>query len=985
MITSPIVPFSSVATRRLTLPGRIGVTKWLAVGVAILTQVTVAHAQLNLSPDIDLFGDEIVKKLELQQQPGFGMAVIQRASPAEKKERAKVEGYAHALLFHDGRQLRGEIVALTKNEIIWRRPDVNEPLRFRRDEVRRVVLTPSASNSVPEQNMIIPGQPQPPEDKTKSGFATVKLPGGDWLHGELSSADGQTFALKLNDQTSFTVPRDSICWLHSGAQPAPAFGFGGGALDVEGWLAPGSTTQLDVKNGTLTVRGSDWIGRPVAALRRFELSFELPEDGEENTHVWLQPFGPEVNSYTTGTVRLMLGRAQFRHCIFANQMQNVNTPLPKEAAEAKGPVRYRVLYDGPGQRLIVSRNGQQLGEWKFLDEKDQAQNAQINREFYVTGICFQRQNGRDGSLRLNRLSIQPWDGQITSGDVLASEGDSFLSGDGKSRAGKLESLTDKEIVFSGEKLERKSGMFLQFAQEPTPLVPQEAMLLFGQLGEISVADLEISDGKARCRTVFAPALESSITALQTIAFPKRTVAPPKPSDTLVFKNGDEIPGSLLSAAKGEPWRWRTLSGQELTFRPDFIAGVRLSTGSGDATLPTDTATVELRNGDRLRGKVTGFKGNKVELRHSLLGQLTLDGSHLWNLYPNPRSVVYDGGQSPAAWMGRNSNNQPAVNQGPEAASDNSRWVYLDGNYILRPQASRNYSYSEGLVPPAKQLPERFELRCDATSASGDDPVLCVSFSGQETGSAQATIGYGRIQLYCFPRKARGGVISKTIPLLEKLSEPTSRRNIRVFVDSKVGTADILIDGVFIARLGQQAAERMPGLGESIRLQPYNQGDAPLILSNLWIGPWNGELPKPGNDTALAVSLANGDVATGALTDFQEGKLRVESDIGPLDLPMDKILAVEFGGAPAPKRPEARIRLADGCAFAVDAFRWDGENLAAHSEVLGDVKVPAKMISELVLAPAPARAPKIAAPKKAGQKPAADANKAAEAIDGDRPQ
>src|SRR6478735_1267331 len=123
MITSPIVPFSSVATRIPTLPGRIGVTKWLAVGVAILTQVTVAHAQLNLSPDIDLFGDEIVKKLELQQQPGFGMAVIQRANPPEKKDRAKLEGYAHALLFHDGRQLRGEIVALTKNEIIWRRPD----------------------------------------------------------------------------------------------------------------------------------------------------------------------------------------------------------------------------------------------------------------------------------------------------------------------------------------------------------------------------------------------------------------------------------------------------------------------------------------------------------------------------------------------------------------------------------------------------------------------------------------------------------------------------------------------------------------------------------------------------------------------------------------------------------------------------------------------------------------------------------------------
>jgi hypothetical protein len=42
------------------------------------------------------------------------------------------------LVFHDGRQLSGQIVSLSGDAIVWRRPDANEPMRFSRDEVRRL-------------------------------------------------------------------------------------------------------------------------------------------------------------------------------------------------------------------------------------------------------------------------------------------------------------------------------------------------------------------------------------------------------------------------------------------------------------------------------------------------------------------------------------------------------------------------------------------------------------------------------------------------------------------------------------------------------------------------------------------------------------------------------------------------------------------------------------------------------------------------------
>ncbi|RYD62123.1 MAG: hypothetical protein EOP84_34915, partial [Verrucomicrobiaceae bacterium] len=314
-----------------------------------------------------------------------------------------------------------------------------------------------------------------------------------------------------------------------------------------------------------------------------------------------------------------------------------------------GPVRYRVLYDGPGERLVVFRNGHQLGDWKFRDEKDQ---ERMNRDFQVSGICFQRQYGRNNPLKLNNLQIQPWDGTLSQNETSTGEGDCLLSTDGKTRAGQLESLTGDELSFSGEKFPRKAGTFLQFAQETKSLDTADATLLFGEQGEMGTADLEIRDGKARFRTVFAPILEASLSTLQTIAFP---VQPPltaaKPADILVFKNGDELPGFLISAVNGEPWRWQSVGGQEFTVQPEYIAGVRAFVAEAGSEPPVNTATVELRNGDRLRGELAGFADGKVQFQHPQLGAFGLEQSYLWSLYPNPKLLVIDGSQGPAKWMG----------------------------------------------------------------------------------------------------------------------------------------------------------------------------------------------------------------------------------------------------------------------------------------------------------------------------------------------
>jgi hypothetical protein len=114
------------------------------------------------------------------------------------------------------------------------------------------------------------------------------------------------------------------------------------------------------------------------------------------------------------------------------------------------------------------------------------------------------------------------------------------------------------------------------------------------------------------------------------------------------------------------------------------------------------------------------------------------------------------------------------------------------------------------------------------------------------------------------------------------------------------------------------------------------------------------------------------MAPSAPLKMQDGKYVVESEAGPLDLPLEKVQAVEFGGVMAPEQAAGRIRLADGDAVNVDSFRWDGKELAAHSAILGDLHLAAGVVSELIFDPTPVRPPRTPLAKKLAQKDKTDA-------------
>jgi hypothetical protein len=59
--------------------------------------------------------------------------------------------------------------------------------------------------------------------------------------------------------------------------------------------------------------------------------------------------------------------------------------------------------------------------------------------------------------------------------------------------------------------------------------------------------------------------------------------------------------------------------------------------------------------------------------------------------------------------------------------------------------------------------------------------------------------------------------ARQVALGEKMGKLSSRLSFRVFVNSVLGTADIMMNGTLVARIGQQADERAPGIDQAVQL------------------------------------------------------------------------------------------------------------------------------------------------------------------------
>ena len=199
-----------------------------------------------------------------------------------------------------------------------------------------------------------------------------------------------------------------------------------------------------------------------------------------------------------------------------------------------------------------------------------------------------------------------------------------------------------------------------------------------------------------------------------------------------------------------------------------------------------------------------------------------------------------------------------------------------------------------------------------------------------------------------PRQRARGPMQQQVKFGDKVKADAKRRQVRLLADRVSGRLAVIIDGALVMQFAPKPADGPRSLGRGILLMP--QSNLPCTFSNLWVGPWSGQMPGKDSQTAPeTVVLANGDEVLGSIGGMTATGLKVESEVGPLELPLDRLTMIDFGGPSPEPTPGQRLHLAGFGSLTMDAWRVENGFVTLHSAVAGNLKLPLAVVRELVMA------------------------------------
>lgn len=923
--------------------------------------------------------------------PGTAQVIIRNAGGAvfisgngvSDPEKAEPDpAGSHLIEFFDGRRLHGtlESVDLSRGELTWRRTDASTPLTIHTTQVSRLsfVPLPPAQNSA---NVSIPGipglEPVPaPTAKNDKVHATVKFVGGDWLVAEVSSILDNKIRLQLGDGSPLTVDRAQADWIYFSKSAAPECY--DGPASFAGWVSGGGWTYRD---GALRASTPSQIARNFASLPdQVVYDFEV-DQGNLMTAFNLTLHGRVGQGWSgePGMIQCMLRASTLT--LYSNaggRFKNEQVDLTKVFGASldgrrktgkNNPVRFRVFEDFTGGRLAIFINDQKAGEWN-VDKGESGKNR--------GGFSFQPTIWNSSSEQsLAKIRVEPWDGRLpVEGAKGEEEGDRLALTDGTTMNGKLIDLASGTVRMrtgnaTGEtSLSQIKMLHLAHRDNPAGATPEAiARVRLIQGGEFDAASVNWRDGKLQIRARFGSEFPIPVGALAELSFLQTPPALATAEDLLVFQNGDRLKGKLEIAEEDQKVRWRTdESAKPVEFDLAHVAGVR-GGWSDDAHKGRIDSVARFRNGDWLAGRFLTLDKDQLVLDTPEAGQLTISRALVRTLYFSKDGTlpISDGAADDRDWLrGLDLTNIPATstNRKPPANTANL-WKSFDGTFsLLSADGIEGMASRAGGIHIGRQLPTLpplVEVSFDVTGQRGQ-----ILFSAQlftEAGNPGYFMQLHSQGLYIYDlnpgTRGRGGIIPQQVQFEGKLKPDARQRHVQLFANRDTGQLTILVDGVEVTHFGGKSGSPPRQLGRGLMISP--QLNLPCTFSNIWIGPWNGRIPgktpaaDSSQDTAI---LNNGDEAPGTVEVATPSVMKLTSDVGPLELPLDRVTMIDFGGAPVERTLGARLHLAGSGCLTVGSYHVENDTVTCRSDMVGDLRLPLHAIQELVFSPArPPRDPK----------------------------
>ncbi len=889
-----------------------------------------------------------------EQQDGDDEGPAQAADPAGRE----------IIELADGTLLHGalEQIDTVHGQILWRRDDASEPIAFSTADVSRLVI---------EER----GTP-------KSGRATVKLAGGNWFTGAMVEMRDGIAKFEIAGGLPISVNRARIEWIYFSDGPSAVDCYDGPTSGA-GWATGASWT---FHNGALRASSPNVVSHKFDALPdKVDYEVELDQGMVEPAFkLVLHSRTAEVSQESSGSVELLfMGNSLQMVAAIDKAMQVQQTPMPDDdfnyhgaydalAAETSSkarPFHVRLLEDRPAGRLIIYMNGRRAADWPIGKAKVGANRGAIG----VQPLGWS--SGAEQVLPIVRVT--PWDGQAPLEATPLDDPDDRMSDEVLRRDGAIERAPIRAVDATSLVLDRDQRSefaradlaLLRFRRpsDPSEEIPPAARVHLAPKGEVDVDSITFKDGKFVLQTGFAGEFAVGPDSIRSIdlALPKAAGDATEGKDELVFRNGDRLRGTLLVAGDSRKLRWRIAkSGSTADFDTGRIAGVLL----GETVAPGEEGAVagdgvgaatviRFRNGDLLEGSAVRLDGTHLTVETAITGPLEIPRADVRTIYfpDNGKRRIYDPASNPAECEGPQVTAAQAANPRPglKKRKRTEPWRYFNGAFTLGGTGPRNGALHLGQTFAA--MPNEMEFDFDASSPKAPVMLAAQLFMGEQAAGYFLQIAPTSLYIYDMqPRQRMGRVAQQQFEFPPKLRNSDRERHFRLFVNRYSGKLTIYIDGALIGHFNAKMNAPARKLeGHTIQLTPQ-PGSACTFL-NIWIGPWNGQLPgsplASGESRLDSVLLANGDCSSGVVRAIGERAVSLDCELGEVEFPVPRAAVVEFGNAAAlhPLRAATHCRLRFAGLGSLTARKYEirDDSIMLDSELAGSLKLPLTSLRELV--------------------------------------
>jgi len=813
--------------------------------------------------------------------------IVLTGDAAKKAEKPAPDPAGDSVLeLTDGSQLHGKLTGFGKNELVWQRADTTGPLTFTPQDVKRISF--GASEAVAPQK----------------ANATVKLVGGDWLTGDLTALQDGKFSLAVEGAGNFEIDRSKVEWLHlAKGTPPDAYEGPTGPMGLAGWDIGGQAgAAWDYADGALIARAAMPLTRRFEALSdRLDLEFSASDGGNavRGLTLWLHP-GLQSQGYSKGSVYLRFQANNISANAYdGSNMKNLSANMPEEKNAPK-ETRYRILHDRRGGKLVIFVNGKKVADWDTAPQSEIPNGGSLSWQptYWSSNMSW----------TLSKVRVRPWDGTLepdpkgdeTTKDLIANQLQPIKTPDLSGwpivngvpvdpakkpepkplrQAGTLDAITADSVKFSGKEMPRKDPLFIRLnrAAAGDPPAGSVARIWLAQRGEFDVTALGFRDGQLKVRTSFAGDLTLPINAVRAIEFPHRLAAADKAiaegGDTLIFRNGDELRGSLVTASHDQKVKWKPVKGtQPVEFTVNKLAGVLLAKRAkpADKDAKQPPSVVRFRNGDWLPGDLLHLDKQQLHLHSAVSDNLQIDRTGIRAIYfgQNSEVPVWDGASDPQSWM-KTANVEMYGGRRPTKDDDTKRnpWRYLDGSFFLPRSTTRNgYGNGPNVGRTFDTLPDKVEISFEISTPKSQAGYSIQLFHDDRQQGLMVQGGWDNAYIYDMSPRKNGAVMfnqPQQLEFSESVGSEGNRRTFRFLADRRTGKLVMIVNGVPVGGLGLKSGtgkeSPKPGKGIAIIPQPMNSG---VTISNVWVGPWSGdapEVPKAGTRKRGAGMNQNGAV------------------------------------------------------------------------------------------------------------------------------